>query len=488
MNMVPGSASWLGASAVKGSKRTRWMRAAFVVLAGATDAAVILLASVGTGAFYHHIAYGDFGNIVDFVQIGLAAAWLYLIPCIYLGDYSVTNYIERRMRARRISRLWTLAFVCLITIGFLTKSSEAYSRGWLVLFYLAGLPVLIFAHVLFVHVLAAGSQTGLIVAHRLLLVGLPDEINDFLERHRPWSRGLEIVGIATLSRPDSFGNATQSRRFDEALDATVRRARGLDLDGVFLAVPWSDQEVITRCAEAFMTVPASIHLTPSQLFDRFGNISVARVGPVASLHLLRPPLSLLSIILKRVCDFILAAGILVGMLPLMLLVALAIKLDSRGPVFFVQRRYGFNQRPFAIIKFRTMTTLEDDANIAQATRDDRRVTRVGRYLRRWNIDELPQLINVLRGDMSLVGPRPHALAHDRAWGRTIALYARRHNVKPGITGWAQVNGYRGLIDSDERLQGRIACDLYYIDNWSVWLDIKILVATVFWPGAYRNAH
>ena len=488
MNMIPDYASWLGASAVKGARHTRWMRAAFVVLAGATDAAVILLASVATGMFYHRVAYGTLGNLVDFVQIGLVAAWLYLIPCIYLGEYSVTNYIERRVRAQRISRLWTLGFVCLIIIGFLTKSSDAYSRGWLVLFYLAGLPALIFAHVLLVHVLAAGSQTGLIVAQRLLVVGLPADIKEFFDKHRPWSRGLEVVGIATLSRPESFGNAAESRRFDEALDATVRRARGLDLDGVFLAVPWSDQEVITRCAEAFMTVPASIHLTPSQLFDRFGNISVARVGPVASLHLLRPPLSLLSIIVKRVCDFVFAAGILIALLPLFLLVAIAIKLDSKGPVLFVQRRYGFNQRPFAIIKFRTMTTQEDGRTIAQVTRYDSRVTRVGRFLRRWNIDELPQLINVLRGDMSLVGPRPHALAHDRAWGRTIALYARRHNVKPGITGWAQVNGYRGIIDSDERLKGRIACDLYYIDNWSVWLDLKILVATVFWPTAYRNAH
>lgn len=156
-------------------------------------------------------------------------------------------------------------------------------------------------------------------------------------------------------------------------------------------------------------------------------------------------------------------------------------------MFFRQRRYGFNQESFRIFKFRTMTTLEDGRVITQAQTGDPRITRIGRYLRRYNIDELPQLLNVLKGEMSLVGPRPHAMAHDQLFERSIGLYARRHNVRPGITGWAQVHGLRGAISTPEAIEQRIAHDLYYIDNWSIWLDIWIIVATIVSPRAYRNA-
>jgi lipopolysaccharide/colanic/teichoic acid biosynthesis glycosyltransferase len=142
---------------------------------------------------------------------------------------------------------------------------------------------------------------------------------------------------------------------------------------------------------------------------------------------------------------------------------------------------------FRIVKFRTMTTNEDGETVQQVTENDERVTRIGRLLRRWNIDELPQLLNVLRGDMSLVGPRPHALMHDQAWGQKIARYARRHNMRPGITGWAQVNGLRGNIRNDAEFRQRIACDLHYIDNWSMMFDVRILFLTVFSRKAYRNA-
>src|SRR5262249_11707941 len=152
------------------------------------------------------------------------------------------------------------------------------------------------------------------------------------------------------------------------------------------------------------------------------------IGPIAGLHLLRPPLSLSAILVKRLCDIVLAGLGLVVLSPVLLLVAILIKLDSPGPVFFLQRRHGFNQRPFKIIKFRTMTTLDDGPVVRQATRNDARITPLGQFLRRWNIDELPQLVNVVAGHMSLVGPRPHALAHDETWGMGIALYARRHNV------------------------------------------------------------
>jgi lipopolysaccharide/colanic/teichoic acid biosynthesis glycosyltransferase len=174
--------------------------------------------------------------------------------------------------------------------------------------------------------------------------------------------------------------------------------------------------------------------------------------------------------------------------PLLLAVALLIKLDSKGPVIFRQRRNGFNQQEFRVFKFRTMTTLDDGPVIRQATRDDGRITAAGKILRATNIDELPQLLNVLLGNMSLVGPRPHAVAHNNAYEERIRLYARRHNVKPGITGWAQVRGFRGETDSIQKMRDRVEHDLYYIDHWSLFFDIKILVMTLFSLRSYRNAY
>jgi exopolysaccharide biosynthesis polyprenyl glycosylphosphotransferase len=205
------------------------------------------------------------------------------------------------------------------------------------------------------------------------------------------------------------------------------------------------------------------------------------------LQLTRRPLTRLEVARKRVFDLIAAAAALIALTPLLVAVAVLVWLDSPGPIFFVQRRYGFNQEPFRIIKFRTMSTLDDGPVVAQATRDDPRLTKIGGFLRRWNIDEIPQLFNVLTGDMSLVGPRPHALSHDHEYEQRISLYARRHNVKPGITGWAQIHGYRGVIDSDEKMRKRVEHDLFYIDNWSLWLDLKILFRTVFSAAGYRNA-
>lgn len=190
--------------------------------------------------------------------------------------------------------------------------------------------------------------------------------------------------------------------------------------------------------------------------------------------------------LKRAFDLVVAAIALVSLSPLLVAIAVAIKLDSPGPVFFRQKRYGFNQQPFGVFKFRSMRA-DSNAAFLQATRNDSRITRFGAILRRTNLDELPQLINVLRGEMSLVGPRPHAMAHDRSFERRIALYARRHNVKPGITGWAQVNGYRGETQTDLAMEQRIACDLYYIDNWSIWFDIQIMIQTIVSRRAYQNA-
>ena len=344
------------------------------------------------------------GPISLFVQIGLVTAWLYVVINAYRLEYSVLSYLEFKRYPEKIVRNWNIAFIGLIVLSFLTKTTDANSRGWLILFYLSGLLSLVLIHALFVRAVAAGSQVGLIATKRLFLVGDETAIVDFIRRYRVRELGLEIGGTAHLRRSD--GTPEGEKRFAGDLRDAVRSARILDLDGVFVVVPWHDRATIDRCVEAFMTVPTSIYLAPERLLDRFESIAIEQIGPVASLHLLRPPLSLSAILVKRLCDIVLASAGLVVLSPLLLLVAILIKLDSPGPALFLQRRYGFNQKPFRIIKFRTMTTLDDGPVVRQATRNDVRITRLGQFLRRWNIDELPQLMNVLMGDMSLVGPRP----------------------------------------------------------------------------------
>jgi exopolysaccharide biosynthesis polyprenyl glycosylphosphotransferase len=206
------------------------------------------------------------------------------------------------------------------------------------------------------------------------------------------------------------------------------------------------------------------------------------------MQVLRPPLSQLQRAAKRVFDVLVATAGLVILAPLLTLAAIAIKLDSPGPVLFRQTRHGYNNETIKIFKFRSMTKLEDGDDFVQAMRNDSRVTRVGAILRRSNIDELPQLINVLRGEMSIVGPRPHATAHNKMFEDKISVFSRRHVVKPGITGWAQVNGCRGATETLEKMRRRVEHDLYYIDNWSFWLDLRIIIMTVFSKRAYVNAY
>ena len=213
-----------------------------------------------------------------------------------------------------------------------------------------------------------------------------------------------------------------------------------------------------------------------------------RFGSTVGIEFQRAPLSLSERIAKRALDLAISVSGIVFLTPMFLTIALAIKLDSRGPALFMQTRHGFNSKRFKIFKFRTMTSLDDGATIKQAVRGDTRVTRLGAWLRKTSIDELPQLFNVLKGEMSIVGPRPHAAAHDHYFADLISCYAFRHHMKPGITGWAQVNGCRGETPTLQCMKERVDYDIWYVDNWSVLLDLKIILRTVLELIRGRNAY
>ena len=239
--------------------------------------------------------------------------------------------------------------------------------------------------------------------------------------------------------------------------------------------------------DALRILSVPVYLLPDRNVAHFLAKRTINIGIAWTAELKRAPLTMTERACKRVLDILIASLVLTLLAPMMVLVAVLIKLESRGPILFLQTRNGFNGRPFRMCKFRTMSVLEDGAVIRQATRNDPRVTRLGRLLRRANIDELPQLYNVFAGDMSLIGPRPHAVAHNTEYERIISNYAYRYHVKPGLTGWAQVNGFRGETQTVDLMAKRVEFDLWYINNWSLWLDFKILLRTVF-IGLQPNAY
>jgi Undecaprenyl-phosphate glucose phosphotransferase len=465
------------------------MRSLLAVAACLTEVGAILTSALLIGIAYHLAFYDDLGPVRSFTEAGLVIGTLFAIPNASRSAYSIESLLSFTKDLHRTFTLWNIAFLSALGIGFLVKASAEFSRGAAMLFYIGGFGSIVLARLALKNVAQEIAGRGVSVLRQVFLVGREADVEAFHARCEDIRSGLRIIG-ASLLRDD--GEEDERTRREQELAEDIRLAvsvaRFKRPEDVFIMLPWSDRETIERCVDAFLTLPASIHLDPEKILSRFEDLRVARLGPVMGLNLAREPLSVLEILVKRAFDLVASALALFALAPMFVLVGILIKLDSPGPVFFVQRRYGFNQEPFRIFKFRSMTVSASKDGFVQAKKDDVRVTAIGRLLRRWNIDELPQLLNVFLGEMSLVGPRPHALAHDRAFEERVALYARRHNVKPGITGWAQVNGLRGETSTDEIMRQRVEHDLYYIDNWSFWFDLKIILMTVFSGKAYRNAH
>jgi Undecaprenyl-phosphate glucose phosphotransferase len=447
------------------------------------DAAVIVGLSILAGVGYHWIAYGQVGFVSDYAKVGAAVA---LFRWVLQNPLSAITTRPRGSLHYQLY-LWTGAFVCLLLLGFLGKVSGSYSRGTILLFYLFGFPSLIAWQHGWKWVVRQGFSAGRLAVRKVLLLGTLAKIDEFRHRCHPAQVGMIVSDIIVLPEETLTDTPRGRIMLKEGLGRAIELVRLSGVDDVVVLLPWSATHALNLCADQLMTVPASVQLGPEAIFDRFSQIHLTRLGPATMLSLVRPPLGRLEVLTKRAFDVAVALSLLIALSPLLIVIAILIKLDSPGPIFFRQWRHGFNQRRFQIFKFRTMTVTEDGEAVTQAIMDDPRVTRLGRYLRRWNIDELPQLANVVLGDMSLVGPRPHALIHDRDFEQRIAFYARRHNIKPGITGWAQVNGWRGATDTEEKVQARVEHDLYYIDNWSMALDLYILALTVLSPKSFRNA-
>jgi Undecaprenyl-phosphate glucose phosphotransferase len=450
------------------------------------DALIIVTAAILCGTIYYRIIGSNIGDFNAHASLGLAASLTYALVARQLGLYRLSQLLERERDSGRVWAGWGLTLLVLAVALFLLKSSEDISRVVAVCFFVLGGSSLIVARRAAKRRLRSALMAGAIVGRRAIVIGTQGELAQFARRDLLISFGLDEVERIVLP-PDKLTD--RSSGLQEAdVDAILQRVRAAPVEEIVLALSWSDEADMELLLDRLRVVPLPVRLLP----DRAMSTVLCRQNLTSRrsymIEVQRAPLSRLECSAKRLLDVTVAATSLIFLAPLLMAAAISIKLESRGPVIFRQRRHGFNGQSFVIYKLRTMKVLEDGATVVQARKRDPRITRVGRFLRETSIDELPQLFNVLRGNMSIVGPRPHALAHDYEYGKMIANYACRHHVKPGITGWAQIHGYRGGTPRIELMEQRVTLDLWYIDNWSVALDFYIMLGTCLELLRRRNAY
>ncbi|RTL50702.1 MAG: undecaprenyl-phosphate glucose phosphotransferase [Bradyrhizobiaceae bacterium] len=454
-------------------------------VSAAIDAGLIVAASLIGGAGYQLAVNASFGNLSALLGAGLIGSLLYVLIAHSIGFYSSPSLLSRKNDLRQVVAVWSLVSLLLAFLAFLFKVGADFSRGSLLCF--AGLALLLVSvsRISVKKMITAAAADQKMRGRRAILLGSVDELSIVEEAGLLHSFGVSEVGRVELtgaSNPDPADKSMPS------VDAVLSMARERNADEIVLALPWSDTSTLELVRDRLRSSPLPVQLLPDRnIRSLIGNPSYTLKQSLA-VEVQRAPLLRIEQMLKRLIDILGASLALLLLSPLMLISALAIKLDSPGPVFFRQRRIGFNSNQFVIFKFRTMSVMEDGPVIEHARPGDARVTMVGNLLRQSSIDELPQLFNVLAGQMSLVGPRPHAVAHDDHYGDLLSEYALRHHVKPGITGWAQVNGYRGQIVRVEQMKARVEHDLWYINNWSLLLDLKIAALTCFEVMRRRNAH
>jgi Undecaprenyl-phosphate glucose phosphotransferase len=428
----------------------------------------LIVAAVGAtiSAIYVGPAEVEARWLYMLATFGTAATVVAVLEALGLYRSSMSSFVPQ------LSRLvagWTIAFAILIAVLFFVKAGSMYSRVWLASWYSSGLVGLSIWRGVVASVVRRWERQGRL-QRRAAIVGGADHVDRLTQAfQRSGSNEVRITAVADDTTDGDFD------RVEEAM-------RRQDVDLVILAVPLAEEERIMRLFKRIWVFPIDVRIAADATRLRLRPRAYSYIGGVPMLDVLDRPISDWDAVKKRLFDRIVGAFALLFALPIMVLVAIAIKLDSRGPVLFKQPRYGFNNELIDVYKFRSMYTDRSDIDASKlVTRGDARVTRIGRFIRRTSIDELPQLFNVVFfGNLSLVGPRPHAVkakAADDLYHDVVDGYFARHRVKPGMTGWAQINGWRGETDTHEKIQQRVSHDLYYIEHWSVLFDLYILIKT-----------
>ncbi|GEP01559.1 undecaprenyl-phosphate glucose phosphotransferase [Methylobacterium haplocladii] len=463
-----------------------------VVLSGCVRGLELVLLA-GLGFAIHRIELAGlvplgWSYIAAIVAIaGLAAGFFQVSGC-----YRISAFRSIAKTAAKLAVGWTMAFLIVATAMVLAKVADHYSRVWLASFYAGGLGLLALERIgLFVFT-GVQMRKGLF-DRRTAIVGGGEAAEELIRSlEASADSGIRIVGVFddrgdirsndVVAGHPKLGNVSD-------LVAYARRAR---IDLIVFTIPISAETRILQMLAKLWVLPIDIRLSAHATKLRLRPRAYSYLGAVPVLDVFDKPLADWDVVLKNVFDKVVAVLALIALAPVMLAVALAVKLGSKGPVLFKQKRHGFNNELIEVFKFRSMYVDQTDFACAkQVTKGDPRVTAVGRFIRKSSLDELPQLFNVLKGNLSLVGPRPHALqakAANTLYDQVVDGYFARHKVKPGITGWAQINGWRGETDTSEKLQRRVEHDLYYIENWSILFDLQILATTPFALFKTENAY
>jgi putative colanic acid biosynthesis UDP-glucose lipid carrier transferase len=436
----------------------------------------IVALGVTVGLLYDYLALDGNSTAQSHLGSGIAVAALYSGFGHAAALYRGPNLLRPRWQVERSTLVWLMTFVCLASIAFLLKAGATFSRGEMLLLFSNGVIASAAMRLIIVRVCRFVLSSGALKSTRVVLVGVAEELaaNGALSALEKY--GYSVISVFPL--PANENPASAQDTLKTYLRKVTRYVRDMNIEEIIVAVPWRSTELLQEVENELRVLPIPVVLVPDTTASHVLDHPLSELGPTKAVQLQRPPLNAFQRNLKQGVDRILAAASLVLLMPFLAVIIAAIRLESRGPALFLQTRVGFNGRPFKIFKLRTMSTLDDGPVIVQATKNDSRVTHLGALLRKFSIDELPQLINVLRGEMSLVGPRPHALAHDNEYDRLIATYAIRHKMKPGITGLAQINGFRGETPEIGMMMRRVESDLWYIESWSPWLDIRIMLLTI----------
>ena len=405
---------------------------------------------------------------------------IFLLSFIILKEtdlFESENSADAHAQGSNLLIYWAVMIFALVFIGYITGTTDLFDVTVLYIWAVVT-PILILAANFIFRTLLLLSLKFAKNQRKVVIVGANKESHKLAENILcNVMYGLNLVGYFD-DRSEERTSVPMGVPYLGTMDKLQDYVKINSIDIIYITLPVSKQQRVLDLLDRLHDTTASIYFTPDIFVYELIQARMDNIGDIPLVALCETPFSGLNGVLKRLSDILFSAFILVLISPILLVLAIAVKLTSKGPVFFAQKRYGLDGEEIVVYKYRSMTVCDDGDNIKQATRNDSRVTKLGAILRRYSLDELPQFINVLQGRMSVVGPRPHAVAHNEMYRGMIKGYMMRHKVKPGITGWAQVNGYRGETDTVEKMQKRIEYDLDYLRNWSLGLDAIIILNTI----------
>nr|WP_244444305.1 undecaprenyl-phosphate glucose phosphotransferase [Lutibaculum baratangense] len=423
------------------------------------------------------------GFSVAYVPLILGGSVAAVVGFQTMGCYSAGAFRQLFRNGGRLIAVWAGVFGLIALALFMTRHGVLFSRAWLLAWFFTGLAALIAFRVGVLQLVRHWTRSGRLV-RRAVIVGGGSSAGDLIAAlTKDPDNDIRICGIFDDRSDDRSPPIVRGYPKLGTVHQLVEFARRTRVDLLIVSLPITAERRVLQMLKELWVLPVDIRLSAHTNDLRLSPRAYSYIGTVPFLDIADRPVADWNRVKKACLDYGLGGLAILLALPVMVAVAVAIRLDSRGPVLFRQNRYGFNNELIPVFKFRSMYVDQCDATATRlVTKGDPRVTRVGRFIRKTSLDELPQLFNVMRGELSLVGPRPHALqakAANRLYDEVVDGYFARHRVKPGITGWAQINGWRGETDTQEKIQHRVEHDLYYIENWSLMLDLYILAMTPF---------